>query len=580
MPNTFTNARLMYNVPIRMRDGVTLYCDVIRPDHDQPLPAILVRTSYYKEDVYSGTENWLINAFKAARWGYNFIVQDTRGTGCSEGVSDPLGHEDQDGYDTVEAIAAMPWCDGNVGMVGFSFLGYCCMEAAKLNPPHLKAIAPGMCGYWKNPFLLRYGVPTGGVNNWVFDPQVDVQALPGLDDATRAAIRLHPEKRAEILLSLAMDELEKLNPARDTPFGKSHRAMVEHLEDLSFYEEIGRTPSYHRFQIPTLHFTGWKDMELNTTIDNYYGCKEAGGNDSARQNVRLLIGPWMHDSALKGVYADTDLGPEASGFASGPDERILAWFDHFLKGQDNDYMHEKPVRLYINGRSQWIQLDQYPPKATDMTPYYLHSNGDANSRSGNGQLTPVSPRNEKPDFYTYNPAHPFRSINLLSNQWFEDQAVKEDRDDMLVYTTPVFDQSVTLCGPVKLHLYAASSAEDTDFACRLLLVDNQERAWQLQANLIRARYRNGPKQELLTPGQVNEYELLVGNVCQEVCRGFRLRIEIMSSLFPIADRNPNTADPVGFAHDFVLAHQQILHDAKHPSHVLLPVLNWERYRSE
>lgn len=524
MPNTFANAKLMYNVPIRMRDGVTLYCDVIRPDSQEPLPAILVRTSYYKEDVYSGTENWLVNAFKAAARGYNFVVQDTRGTGWSEGVSNPLGFEAEDGYDTVEAIAEMPWCDGSVGMMGFSFLGYCCMEAAKLNPPHLKAIIPGMCGYWKNPFLLRYGVPT--------------------------------ERR--------------LTNGEETPFSMAQRAVVDNLENPAFFEKIGRETTYHLARVPVLNFTGWMDMELNTTIDNYSGYRAQGATEAVR-DTRLIIGPWLHDSAIKGVYADNAFGPEASGIASQTDERMLAWFDEHLKHKRTPYQQEKPVRLFIMGRNQWMEAAQYPPEAMRHVPYYLHSDGHANGLQPNGRLSPERPGQEPADRYVYDPANPFRSINLLSNEWFQDQTDKERREDMLVYTTDPLEKPMTLCGPVRLRLFAASTAEDTDFACRLLLLKDGE-ARQLQANLIRARYRHGREPELIEPGSIVEYDLLVGNVGVEVPSGGALRIEVMSSLVPVAARHANTAETIGQETAYIPATQTVYHDIAHPSCLLLPVL--------
>lgn len=524
MPNQFADAKLMYNVPVRMRDGVTLYCDVIRPDTQKPLPAVLVRTSYYKEDVYAGTENWILNALQTAARGYNFIVQDTRGTGRSEGVSDPLGFEAEDGYDTVEAIAAMPWCDGNVGMVGFSFLGYCCLEAARLNPPHLRAIVPGMCGYWKNPFLLRYGVPT-------------------------AQNETHDNADA---------------------FEKAYRQILGHLEDEAFFRRIGRVEAYDCVRIPTLNFTGWMDMELNTTIRNYEGYRTQSATAEARDGTRLIIGPWLHDSALKGRYADCSFGPQASGIASATGERILAFLDWHLKHKKSPFMDEKPVRLFLMGKNEWMETDAYPPRGMVYEQYYLHSDGRANGLQSTGRLTAAGPGGEPADEYVYDPAQPFQTIRLLSNEWFEDQTERENRQDLLLYTSEPFAKPKTLCGPVLLRLFAQTSAVDTDFACRLLLVDPHGKAWHLQGNLVRARYRNGKKPELPEPGKIYEYSLLVGNVAREIPAGYALRIEVMSSLEPVARRHSNLADPLG--PKMQPATQHIFHDERHPSCLRLPVL--------
>lgn len=418
----------------------------------------------------------------------------------------------------------MPWCDGNVAMVGFSFLGYCCLEAARLDPPHLRAIVPGMCGYWKNPFLLRYGVPT-------------------------AQNEAHDNEDA---------------------FQKAYLQVLGHLEDEAFFRRIGRVESYDSVRIPTLSFTGWMDMELNTTINNYQGYKTRAATAEARDAACLIIGPWLHDSALKGRYADLSFGPQASGIASKTDERILAFLDRYLKHRDTPGPKEKPVRLFIMGKNEWMETDAYPPREMGYETYYLHSDGHANGLQSTGRLTKTRPGAEPADRYLYDPAHPFETIRLLSNEWFEDQTKREDRQDLLLYTSEPFAKPKVLCGPVCLRLFAQTTAEDTDFACRLLMIDPQGKAWHLQGNLVRARYQNGKTPELPEPGKIYEYTLLVGNVAREIPAGYALRIEIMSSLEPVAKRHSNLADPIG--PKFRQAAQSIFHDERHPSSLHLPVL--------
>ncbi len=136
--------RIEMNVPMKMRDGVTLRADVYRPDDKEKHPAIIVRTPYSK--TYSHHSDYL-SAHQAAVNGYAFVVQDVRGRFASEGSGFTIGAaEGLDGYDTVEGVAAEPWCDGNVGMVGCSYLGRNQWQAAFENPPHLKAISPSVIG--------------------------------------------------------------------------------------------------------------------------------------------------------------------------------------------------------------------------------------------------------------------------------------------------------------------------------------------------------------------------------------------------------------------------------------------------
>lgn len=131
-------------------------------------------------------------------------------------------------------------------------------------------------------------------------------------------------------------------------------------------------------------------------------------------------------------------------------------------------------------------------------------------------------------------------------------------------------------GMVRFRFYAASSAVDTDFAGKLLLVYPDGRAVEIYATLMRARYRRGRKPEFLTPGQVYEYEMDLTNISLCVEKGFALRLEVCSCLFPIADRNMNTGGRIGFESEYLIAEQTLFHDDRHPSCLLLPEMKEEQ----
>ena len=135
--------RVDRDVPIKMRDGVTLQSDVYRPDNSEKHPAIVVRTPYNK--IPSVRSDYL-SPLDAAFAGYAVVIQDTRGRFASEGKFTAGMAEGEDGHDTIEAVAAESWCDGNVGMAGASYLGRNQWQAAMEDPPHLKAIAPHVIG--------------------------------------------------------------------------------------------------------------------------------------------------------------------------------------------------------------------------------------------------------------------------------------------------------------------------------------------------------------------------------------------------------------------------------------------------
>ena len=144
---------------------------------------------------------------------------------------------------------------------------------------------------------------------------------------------------------------------------------------------------------------------------------------------------------------------------------------------------------------------------------------------------------------------------------------------MLVYTTPPLEADVEVTGPVKLVLYAASSAPDTDFTAKLVDVHPEGKAYNLCEGIIRARYRRGRDQPaLLEPGQARQFDIDLWVTSNLFRAGHRIRAEVSSSNFPRFDRNPNSGEPFGTDTELLPAKQSVFHDRDHPSHLVLPVI--------
>lgn len=125
--------RMQWAVRVPMRDGVELSADVyFPPSGEGPWPVILQRTPYDNTAAL-----WVNIAVHFARQGYAFVSQDVRGRADSDGEWEPFVNEGPDGYDTIEWIAAQPWCDGQVGMMGGSYCGFVQWVAAKERAPHV-----------------------------------------------------------------------------------------------------------------------------------------------------------------------------------------------------------------------------------------------------------------------------------------------------------------------------------------------------------------------------------------------------------------------------------------------------------
>ena len=566
--------KVMYNVPIRMRDGVTLYMDVYRPDNDEKYPAILNRTPYLK-DGHDLIDNYM-KALVIAGCGYNVVFQDVRGTGHSEGVCDPAGHQDEDGFDTVEAIAAMPWCDGNVGTSGESYNGFSQLSVARANPPHLKTVCPFMTSWTKFPGIYDWGIFSPVMFSWAIGRVLDKEKYdPGhYSPEIIEKMKYFSARTVELVDHLPMVEMPAAN-IPELPELYCHRELLENLDNKEYLADIGRVEGFEQTTVPTLNLTGWNDFLRDKTIYNYTQFVKRGGSEDCRKKSRLIVGPWKHSGRLEGNIEGVDYGPEGSNDGYGFTRKLIDWYNYHLKGQDSKFMQGAPIRLFVMGKNQWRDEYEWPLARTQFTTYYLHSNGSANTLYGDGMLTLSKPGEETPDHYSYDPLNPCpSSTGEPLRSLMQDQRILQKRDDVLVYTMPAVEKETEITGPIYAELYASSSALDTDFVARVSIVHRDGYNWKLGAKLVRARYRNGEKAEALVPGQIYKFRIEAANTSIVLQPGETIRLDVTSALYPDADRNMNTFGRIGFdsAEDAVVAHQTIYHDAEHPSALILPII--------
>jgi uncharacterized protein len=558
------------DVSVRMRDGIILRADVYHPKGGSKFPVLLERTPYNK-----GAMGEVGFGLEAAARGYVVVIQDTRGRYQSEGEWYPFVHESNDGYDTVEWAAALPWSDGRVGMFGGSYVGATQMLAAISHPPHLAGICPAVTA---SNYHEGWTYQGGAFEQWFNESWTSILAQDTLD----RAVRDHTNALNGIW-KLPLDRY----PLFPLPAASSDKDLTRSLAPYfldwlshpsydEYWKRIAVDGHYPDINVPSLTVAAWYDIFLGGSLRNYVGLKLHAGTEAARAGQHLLIALGGHAGSGRKV-GDVDFGPSA---AFDEQQVILSWYDHLFKNANNEFSKSKPVRMFVMGADEWRDVDDWPPPRARYTRYYLHSAGRANSSAGDGSLSTTAPASESSDRYVYDPAHPVPTIGgplCCDSAHVEpgprDQHTAEERSDVLVYTTPILAQDMEVTGPVSLDLYASSSAVDTDFTAKLVDVTQEGFARNLTEGIIRARYRNAPdRPELMRPGQVYKFTVdlwATGNVFR---KGHRLRLEISSSNFPRFDRNLNTGAEPGSDQSPKPATNTVLHDAKHPSALILPII--------
>ena len=560
------------NVEAPMRDGVVLRADVYRPDAEGAFPALLQRTPYSKN------ADGAADTFRdIATHGYDVVVQDTRGRYTSEGVTVPHD-ESQDGYDTVEWVAGLPYVNGRVGMWGGSYLATTQLTAAAEAPPSLVAIAPSSSYtsrydmvYQGGAFYLSDGL------GWNLGQAADVRRRRnGVAFARRdGPIGITREQRETLrsewlwrLPLLGFDELdlEELAPG--------YRWMLEHPSYDDFWRTYDIGLRHERFRVPALHTTGWYDTLLKGTLENFRGIRARAATPEAREGQRLIVGPWTHSrpSPESRSIGEVDFGP-----AAGLDypALLLDWYGHWLKGEDTGVMETAPVRLFVMGTNEWRDEESWPLERAVPTRWYLHSDGGAGTDARDGRLDRERPTGaEPPDIYHYDPADPVPTGQFGGySRSPADPTEIELRPDVLVYTSAPLQEALEVTGYIELVLVASSSAPDTDFTGKLIDVAPDGTARTLTDGILRARYRDGfERPELLRPGVPTELRVDLLATSNVFLPGHRIRVEVSSSNFPRFDRNPNTGAPFATGAETRVARQTIHHDATHASYVVLPVV--------
>jgi putative CocE/NonD family hydrolase len=616
---------LSKDVMVRMRDGIRLATDLYRPARDGELvdgrwPTIVCITPYDKtERRYTEIADFFVPH------GYAVVLQDLRDRHRSEGTKEYFHavtpHTGEDGYDTIEWIAAQPWSNGRTGMVGSSYAAIVQIRTALEHPPHLTAIWPDV-------------VPTNAYHHQTREGgamQLHMFWALYIHAADAQEVQADWEKQQEVWEDLR--NLRRLMwewPHHRGELALRHvPALDQTLEDYvtrGAYDEFWsrKENDYTRFyadhsDIPATMSTGWYDAFPHADTEYFAAMSH---KNSAPQ--RLVVGPWSH-VGMRGDASwtlDVDFGPESVWGVQRYFDEQLRFFDAYLR-EDGEPLTDPPVRIFVMGGGsgrktelgkldhggRWREEREWPPARARPMTLHLHPDG---------ALAQDEPGSGGPRRFRYDPADPVPTIGGqycavgelppegtdIEPMWARllnpalrlrnimtpgpaDQAESADfftarepyrrlseRPDVLVYRTEPLSEAVEVTGRGTVHLTVSSSAPDTDFTAKLVDVhppnDDYPDGYDMLIcdSVIRCRYRNGfEHEELMEPGEEVEVEIQLPPTSNLFAAGHRIRLDISSSNFPRLERNPNTGETVGRHTRMDVAEQAV-----HGGRLVLPVV--------
>jgi putative CocE/NonD family hydrolase len=378
---------------------------------------------------------------------------------------------------------------------------------------------------------------------------------PGFETDFSRFVRVLPLRRADLAATGQRSDI--------------FQRALDHPTEDSFWRAISTRAHLDDVRIPVFSVGGWYDNFVQSDLEAFQALRSNSGAH------RIVIGPWAHNMSIK--FPNTDFGKDSGA----PIRRMqLEWFDQWLKSKDTPIMSRPPMHIFVMGANRWRDDYQWPPANVKMTPVYFTSRGRANSLAGDGALQFKPPRRSSPDRFEFDPRNPVPTAGgaLCCNPkifaWGpQDQRAVERRSDVLVFTSAPLAKDLEVTGPIKVVMYASTSAPDTDFTAKLVDVFPDGHARNLTDGVLRLRYRNSlAKAERARPGEVYKLTIDAGVTSNVFLKGHRVRMEISSSNFPRFDRNPNTGRPIADETELRKALQTVYHDRARPSHVMLPVI--------
>jgi len=581
-------------VEVATRDGLRLATDIYLPPV-LPAPAIALRTPYGRS-----TDSYVGVFLTFARRGYAVISQDCRGTGGSEPDHwDYYMYEPEDSYDLVEWVSQQNWFGGFLGSCGGSYAGQTQWQMAM--HPRMSTIVPDVSGL---------GIAINTTSNHMFSNAYARSVGKGEDKVAVPLSELEGQMLSETLATgffndplhkPLSDELLSRHPRlRALPPSEAKRWLWEHYCSLGCAEraafvkqalgvvnvttvDVNALPTIFGHQIshdahtlphprpaelcrsfhaPVLLRTGWYDWGLNDALATWELLMESAP-EPVRLRSRLLISPSAHN--MPGYHEGMAERPELQHNyrMENTTETLLRWYEAVRTDKIDAWPN---VIYYLMGANEWCVADAWPLPEAQSVALYLDAGGALNTKG---------PEPSAPDRYTYDPNDPTPTVggSIVSHVYppgSVDVSAVQKRRDVLTFSTSLLEYDLDVVGPLRLILYASSSAVDTDFAARLSDVFPDGRAIQLQNGIFRARYRNlRGEPEFLEPGKIYRFEIDMWATANRFKAGHRLRLDISSADFPKLDRNANRGGEPGPP---LPAVQTIYHDPEHPSHLLVAVV--------
>jgi len=545
--------QVCYNVRIPMRDGIELSANLWLPialQSDEKFPVILEMLPYRKDDWHYPGDHQRGTYF--AQRGFAFCRLDIRGTGSSQGfaLDEYTSIETQDGYETIEWLAAQTWCNGNVGMWGISYGGFASIQVAMLQPPHLKAIVPMYATddrYTDDVHTIGGCVTASELAQYAVS-QVAMNAMPPKIEYAGSAWAKQWKERLEQTPPWLID-------------------WLRHQTDGPYWRQGSVAPNYDRIQCAIFNIGGWNDEYTNSVFRMQEHCVTAPRKG--------LIGNWVHsfpDSAYPGPNLDWL-------------HETTRFFEYWLKGVDNGVMDEPALTIFMREYTEpeafpkmmnghWHSEANYPIERLQVKEWYL---GDRTLIPAFLSLTPQTARGlrgrgdggEGRDHFPHRPTLGTHAALCFGGGVEPNGLARDLRPDealSLTYTSDPLNEPIDIIGLPEAILFVSSTAPVAYVVVRLTDVAPDGTSSHVTTGILNLTHRDGHDQpKPLAPNEVYEVRVQMKAAGYRFLPGQRIRLSVASQYWPVIFPSPYPAD--NFIHRGAAA----------PSRLILPIVPMDEH---
>jgi len=509
---------------LTVEENVGLATEIYISETQGPGPVILIRTPYDKNGIS-------IIAEEFTRAGFHVVVQDVRGKYASEGRFVPFFNEKSDGEATLKWLSKQPWNNGNVGLWGSSYLGYCALILSNSNSSQVKSI-------------FHY-------SGWIDGTEINSPGGVLHQGLVIPWLMFEGQRSQKDISWMDMDEIFNHTPLKEVFPQQSFKGNDGKLVDLSDLNTSHNSFEYEKAEIPIFHLTGWFDFVLPAVLSAYNEFEQ-----HSKGQQFLEIGPWYHNQLYDGIpdIGDYELPEDERKDINYLIEKSIEWFDITLNNNGN--LPAKKINYYVMFSDKWGSAEEWPPvERASLVEFYLVKDS---------LLQKVHHQREEFSVFIYDPKNPVPTWGGANFNFFmesigvQEQSDIERRKDVLLFTSNPFGEKNLLTGPINLELYYTTEGISTDFTAKLNLVKEDGRSYNISDGIIRVNPEvNGVQKVYLT----------LPSIAVEIKKGDRLRLQISSSNFPKYERNPNTGVEPMEAIEFKSVKQIIFHNEKYPSKI-------------